>query len=259
MRLGNMLSKPPKREFTEIEGFLVNKQGNVGQQVKLDVGQVALNYYCSRCEDNRTFISKGWLTGIFVSANIISMDCVLACGGGCDSMTQAWFLIESENDIRSLAPKVRILKRSEKLSDIVKINSERYGEFASLLELAERAYREDLGAGAIVYLRKILEQITVQTANVYNIPVPRSKSHGGIANFKKLLEDVDGQCAIIPKEFSKDGYRLFGELSDVVHGEYDEQLGLAKFEALHRLVIGILENIRNKEELQNAKISLGWE
>ena len=54
-------------------------------------------------------------------------------------------------------------------------------------------------------------------------------------------------------------YRLFRELSTVVHGDYDEDLGLRKFEALNRLVIGILENVKNKEELKEAIGALGWE
>jgi len=38
-------------------------------------------------------------------------------------------------------------------------------------------------------------------------------------------------------------------LSGVVHGEYDEEAGLKNFEALHRLVIGILENVINHKEV----------
>ena len=44
----------------------------------------------------------------------------------------------------------------------------------------------------------------------------------------------------------------------MVHGEYDEELGLSKFEPLNRLVIGILENVKNREELRSAIGVLGW-
>lgn len=44
--------------------------------------------------------------------------------------------------------------------------------------------------------------------------------------FKELLTEVDEKCAIIPVEFSNNGYKLFGKLSDVVHGEYDEEIAL---------------------------------
>ena len=126
MRLGDVLSKVPKREYIQVDGFLLNKKGNVGQQVALEVGQVALNYFCTQCEDVRTFYSTGKLSSIFVNGQLISIDCVLSCG--CKATVQAWFLVESEDDICGLAPKVRILKRSEKLSDAVKINTNQYGD-----------------------------------------------------------------------------------------------------------------------------------
>ena len=158
MRLGDVLSKPPKRNFVQIEGFLVNRKGIIGQQVKMSVGKVMLNYYCSRCEDIRTFTSRGRLSCVFVSTRIISIDCVLTCSCGTD--VQVWFSVEAEEDIRGQAPKVRILKRSEKLSEKVSIVSEQYGTFSLLLNKAEHAYREGLGAGAVVYQRKIMEKIT---------------------------------------------------------------------------------------------------
>lgn len=61
-----------------------------------------------------------------------------------------------------------------------------------------------------------------------------------------------------PKEFSENGYRLFGELSDVVHGNYDEQLGLQKYDALHRLIVGVLDNVKNNREMMEAIGTLGW-
>ena len=58
-------------------------------------------------------------------------------------------------------------------------------------------------------------------------------------------------------EFSNNGYKLFGKLSDVVHGEYDEEIALEKFSAFYRLVTGIIENIKSKEEFQSAQQALG--
>lgn len=254
MRLSNVLSKPPKLSYETVDGFLVGKQGNFGQKVDLDVGTVALNYFCETCDDLRTFYSEGKLSCIFVNKNMISIDCVMSCN--CGSNVEAWFLVDCEDDITSITPKVRILKRSEKLSSTVRINTTRYGEYDHLLNKAVQAYREELGAGSIVYLRKIYESITVQTALAVGIGI--NKSNGKQRPFKELLEEVDKKCHIIPNEFSAKGYQLFGELSDVVHGEYDEELGLKKFEPLHRLVIGILENVRNKEEFKDAKKALGW-
>lgn len=253
MRLSDVLSKTPQNDYVQVDGFLLGKQGIIGQQVDLSVGEVMLNYFCSRCEDIRTFTSKSKLCCIFVNRQIISIDCVMACGCGAD--VQVWFLVECNSDICGQAPRVKILKRSEKLSDTVKINSNRYGEFSPLLDMAERAYRDGLGAGAIVYLRKAFEKITTQTANEAGIS---TTTRGKRKNFKELLKEVDTQCSIIPREFSANSYRLFGELSNVVHGDYNEELGLNKFEAFHRLVVGVLENVRNSEELKEAIGALGW-
>lgn len=61
MRLSDVLSKTPSKEYKQVEGFLCGKQCKVGQQMVLDVGSIALNYYCERCEDTRTFLSCGML------------------------------------------------------------------------------------------------------------------------------------------------------------------------------------------------------
>lgn len=256
MRLGEVLSMSPIGDYVQVEGFLHNKKGTIGQQVMLSAGDVMLNYFCVRCGDIRTFTSKGKLCCIFASKHVISIDCILACG--CGANIQAWFLVECEGDICSQSPEIRILKRCERLSNLVKINTEHYGEFSTLLDKAEHAYREGLGAGAIVYLRKAFEKITVQTADALGISYDRYEG-GNPRNFRSLLEEVDRQCFIVPREFSRNGYRLFRELSNIVHGEYDEELGINKFRPLNRLVIGVLENVRNSRELQHAIKSLGWE
>ncbi|MCM1173225.1 MAG: hypothetical protein NC393_14000 [Clostridium sp.] len=43
----------------------------------------------------------------------------------------------------------------------------------------------------------------------------------------------------------------------MIHGNCDETLGLLKYEALNRLVIGILENTSNRKELKDALTQLG--
>lgn len=253
MRLSDVLSKPPNKEYVQIDAFLLNKTGKTGQKVDISVGKIALNYFCTTCDDIRTFSSGEKLTCIFVSKNLISVDCVLICG--CGASIPVWFLIESKNDITGQAPAIRILKKSVKLSDMVRINDNRYGEFTPLLDKAMQAYTD--GLGAVVYLRKIFEKITVKTAKAVNIEYAQYEG-GNPKNFSDLLKKVDEKCAIIPKEFSENGYKLFRELSSVVHGEYDEEAGLKNFEALHRLVIGILENVINHKELLDAITVLGW-
>lgn len=109
-----------------------------------------------------------------------------------------------------------------------------------------------------VYLRKVFEKITVQSAEAMGIEYPKHPG-GNPRNFKDLLIKVDEQCSIIPAEFSANKYKLFQELSNVVHGEYDENLSLAKFDSLYRLVIGILDNVNNHKEILEATIALGWD
>jgi hypothetical protein len=249
MRLSGVLSKSPSESYQIVEHFLLKKRGNIGQQVNLDVGKVMLNYYCSKCEDLRTFYSEGNLTSIFVNTQLISIDVVLSCG--CGTNVQVWFLVESENEITGVTPKVRIIKKSEKLSDQAHLDIVKYGEYTRLIEKSITAHREGLGAGAIVYLRKIFEIITLKVAKSAEIKY-QAYPDGNPKRFFDLLKEVDEKCSIIPTEFSAYGYKLYRDLSEVIHGDYSEEAGLNKYEPLHRLVTGILDNIKNKEELANA-------
>ena len=249
MRLSDVLSKFPTEEYVQVDSFLQNKKGIVGQCVNISTGKIALNYFCTCCEDIRTFYSKNKVSIIFVNNRLISIDAVVICG--CGNVIPVWFLIESKGNVTEISPEMRIVKKSEKLINSNKIGNLQYDEFKYLLDKAEQAYNEELGAGAIVYLRKVFEKITMQSANAMDIEYCKYES-GNPKNFQKLLEKVDEKCSIIPKEFSKDGYKLFRELSGVIHGEYDEKLGLMKFESLNRLVIGILENVKNHKEIMDA-------
>ena len=254
MRLSEVLNKLPSLNFNQVEGFLGGRKLAAGKSKKLDVGRVAWNFYCKECEAIRTFTSGEELFCIGVNEHLVSIDCVLHCH--CGSSVQMWFLVDCDGDIHNNFPEVRILKRSEKLSHTVTINKESHGDYSELLEKAQRAQREELGAGAMVYLRKIFEQITIQIADASGITV--QNPNGSRKPFKVLLTEVDGQCSIIPQEFSMNGYRLFGELSDVVHGEYDEDIALNKFDSLHRLVVGILDKVKTNHELMEAIGELGW-
>ncbi len=255
MRLSDVLSKPPTPEPKQVEGFLEGKKLGQGQQKKLQEGIIALNYFCKTCEERRTFCSGDTLYCIGVNDHLVSIDCVLKCPS-CSSSVQMWFLVDCIGNIWERAPEIRILKRSEKLSETASLDQERYGEFSSLLEKSQRAYRDGLGAGAMVYLRKVFELVTMQTATAAGIP--RSRTNGKRKPFKDLLEEVDRQRSIIPREFSADGYKLFSELSEIVHGDTDEELALVKYDSLHRLIIGILDNVKNNSELMSAIGALGW-
>ncbi len=257
MRLSDILSNPPKNEFTKVDGFLKNRKGKTGQVVVLkDVGQIALNFFCVKCGDQRTFNSnsKGKLACVFASKKMVSISCTLVCV--CGNCVPTWFLIESESDIRDSEPKIRIIKRKYFLPESVEIKNHRYGDFSALLDKAQQACDDGLGAGSIVYLRKILESVVFKIANENGIV--RTRKNGKPLPFNNVLKDVDEKAHIIPKEFAKDGYKLFCELSNVVHGDFDEEEGLKKFEPLNRLVIGVLENIKNKQELKEAMAKLNW-
>ena len=270
MRLSAVLSKPSVAEFTEVEGF-ISKKLPIGKQRKITVGQVALHYRCDNCGGVRTFLSSSDLYCIGVNLRQISIDCVLKCvGDKCESSVAAWFLVECEdgedtdNDKKKVssyiygnAPRVRILKHREKLSEQVGLVGNEYDNYTELLEKSEHSYRDGLGSGATVYLRKVFESITTKSADAVGISYDTHKG-GNPKNFFILLEKVDEQCSIIPPLFSANGYKLYRELSDVVHGNYDEQLGLQKYEAFRQLVVGIIKNIKNNEEMASAIDSLGW-
>lgn len=259
MRLSDVLSKPISTNFVQIEGFLNNKKLKTGASKKLSEGKVALNFYCKNCNDQRTFYSGDDLFCIGVNQTTASIDCVLECPR-CGASVQMWFLLEcrGEDDIHNPYPYVRIAKRSEKFSEFVSINTENYGDFTEALEKAKRAAREKFGAGSIVYLRKVFERIITQTAEAANPPIETKKPNGKPRPFDQILNPVKERCNIIPSEFAEDGYKLFGELSDVVHGDYDEEEALLKFDAFYRLVTGVLEKIKTNQELMEAIGTLGW-
>ena len=256
MRLSDVLSKPATDDYLQVENFLDNKKITSGLQKKIDIGRVALNFYCKKCKDVRTFCSMSKLFCIGINDNLISIDCSLECPI-CHTKVPIWFLVESKDKMYIGFPEVRIIKTDTKLPNEVSYFNSMYGEYTSLLEKAEYAYKSGLGAGSIVYLRKVFENVTVKAA--IDIGITTKGSNGKPIPFRNLLESVDKKCNIVPKEFSENGYKLFGELSDVVHGEYDEQLGVEKYPLLKRLVVGILDNIKNRQELEKTQKELGWE
>lgn len=261
MRLSDILSKDISSEYEQVEGFLGNRRLKSGKSKKLEVGKVALNFHCVECSGQRTFYSNDELFCIGIDDNKISIDCVLTCPR-CGASTQVWFLLESKLDdlIHGLYPYIKIIKKSEKLHDNVKLNHELYGDFTEALEKSKRAARDGLGAGSLIYLRKIYESVTTQLAISENIPLTFIDRNGTTRNksFRNLLQQVDEQCQVIPREFSENGYQLFGDLSNIVHGEYDEEEALQKHSAFYRLVVGVLDNIKNNREIMEAIGTLGW-
>lgn len=256
MRLSDVLSKPIDLEFKQVEGFLDNRKLKEGKSKKLLIGKVALTYFCAKCDSDLSFVSKEDIFGIGVNNKQISVDCVLTCPR-CGNQLPVWFLVESANEMHNIYPEVRVLKRTEKFNPTVQNAKNIYGNFAELLGKAECAYRNELGAGAIIYLRKIYEKITKETAEAAGIVTVNTK--GRRKSFKELLEEVDKQKHIIPEEFSNNRYQLFSELSEVAHGDnVCEEDALLKYAPFRRLVIGIIEKVKNDTELAKIKNKLGW-
>lgn len=254
MRLGDYLSKTPSIDYEQVDKFLGKKSPSLGTPRKINIGQVACNFYCKKCNDTRTFLSPSNIQMVRITKSLISIDTRLACSA-CKVSVPAWFLVDIEGDIMSQAPKVRLIKRIIRYTEDVHPSSERYGEYSGALEKAQRAFEEDLGAGAIIYLRKVFETITYRVADENSICI--CDKNNKIVNFREVLNRVcKRKPDFIPQEFSEDGYRLFGELSNVVHGEFDENEGISKYPALFRLVQGILDNRINSEEMTGAKARL---
>ena len=170
MRLSEVLSNPIASQFEQVDGFLNNTRLKTGKQKKIDIGAVFLTFFCKNCNANITFLSGEELHCIGINDHLVSIDCVVSCSR-CGQTVPIWFLVESRNEIYSRVPEVRILKRTEKLSDKVLLGTERYGEYSTWLEKADRAYHDELGAGAIVYLRQILETATIQVAQRQGINI----------------------------------------------------------------------------------------
>ena len=278
MKLSNILSKAPSADFLEISGF-INKKLPVGKQQKISVGKVALNYYCDaeNCKDTRTFFSSDDLYCIGVNQRQVSIDCVLKCSNtNCSESVVIWFLVECEdsedidkrlgeplknfnNYIYGVAPRVRILKKREKLSDKAKVVSNLQNDYVEMLDKSERAYRDGLGAGSVVYLRLILEKEVKQTAKNENVDDYFKDGNGENKNksFTQLLKDVDEKCNIVPKEFSKTFPKLYGIMSGAAHGNISEKTVLEKYEPIKKLVTGILENIQYRKNYEEASTILG--
>lgn len=255
MRLSDVLSKPVDMKFWQVDSFL-NKKLSYGKSRKITVGKIGLPYYCKHCDDNITFLSSDELYCIGVNNSQISIDCALRCPR-CGHEIAVWFLVDCSGDIYGVAPEVRVLKRTEKFNADVQSTKGPYGNFSELLEKAEIAYNHELGAGAIIYLRKIYEDITVQTAAKAGISILNSKSKR--KPFSDILKEVDAAKSIIPKEFSAKGYKLFSELSSFAHGnKVSDADALKQYKPFRRLVVGILENVKNSDELATIIGSLGW-
>ena len=256
MRLSDVLSKAPTTTEAQVEGFLGTRRIGWGQHKIIRVGKVALNFSCKKCSDIRTFMSREELSCLVAGEHTVSIDVVLRCAI-CDSPVETWFLVACDGDFYAQAPVVHLERYTENLRESASRAGATSGQFEDLLERAQIAYEDHLGAGSMIYLRKIFEVITTQVANIANIPVTMPK--GGRKPFRNLLEEVDGQHHIIPLKFSSNGYKLFSELSEVIHGSSSEEEALRKYLPCRQLTIAVVNNVRNDQEMALAIDALGWD
>lgn len=109
-------------------------------------------------------------------------------------------------------------------------------------------------------MRSVFESVIKQVGATENISDTFVDKNGKTQHksTERYLKEVNEKRNIIPAEFSNDGYRLFRELSGVVHGNCSEKEALLKFNAFYRLVTGVLEKIKTNQELMEAIGTLGW-
>lgn len=229
---------------------------NWGGHRKIEVGTVTRQYFCMNCHSARPFNSKKQLNCLAAGPDLVSIDVILKCVD-CFNTVENWFLVRCPGDLYGQNPSVSLVHHNEHLGDSATALRPGDGTIHDLLERADLASRFNLGSGAMIYLRKIFEMVIFQVART--IGVSTSGRNGGRKTFKDILTEVDGRSQIVPPEFSRNGYRLFSELSEVIHGDSDEEEALNKYQPCRRLVLGVVENISNKTELDQALATLGWQ
>jgi hypothetical protein len=256
MRLSEVMNRAPDRERTQVENFLGTRRIGWGQHKKLDVGKVVHNFYCRECAAVRTFISAEKLACLVAGDQLVSIDVSLQCPV-CPASVEAWYLIAGYSDLYVQSPVVYLDRYTENRRDLVTGVGTGGGQFEDLLDRAQTAYEQQLGAGSMVYLRKIFEAVTKEVATIAGIATTRPG--GSRRPFRHLLEEVDREHHIIPAGLSRDGYRLFGELSQVIHGDTSEDVALRKYSPCRQLVLSVLRNVIGDREIARAIDALGWD
>lgn len=267
MRLSSRLSDRSKshgeiESFIDFEKYTILEEEatddvaliSAGDFIEIQIGKINLPFYSTICEDSISFISPKKLHCLIINEKMISIDCQLKCTDfdsenpkcqKCNPYIQAWFLVEAD-DIYISTPNINVIKQSFKLPEHIKLPLEMEDKFSEWLGKAEIAHKERLGAGAIIYLRSVFEKITHEVG--LNAGVAIYKDNGKAKPFDQVLKAVDAKCSIIPVIYSQNGYDLFSKLSEIAHGNSDEATALKEYESLSRLVVGIIENVKKKDE-----------
>lgn len=255
MRLSEVLSRAPDATPRQIEGFLDDRPLKWGKHKKIKVGKIFLNFHCRQCNAQRSFESGEELYCLGLGDCAVSIDATLRCPS-CKSSVESWFLVESTADMSGRAPEVRVEGYTERLRDRADRVGTATGPFADLVKRAQTAFEAQLGAGSMIYLRKIFESIIVEVAEITGVAVTTPNNRR--RPFKDVLQEVTNTQNIIPRRFSANGYQLFSELSEVIHGNSDEDEALKKFEPCLQLVLGVVEEVSRDQAFAKAIEDLGW-
>ncbi len=255
MRLSDVLNNAPDTSTVQVEGFLGASKIRWGRHKSIEVGKVFRNYFCRKCKAERTFESSDTLSCLVTSDRTVSIDVGLRCVA-CNSSMEAWFLVRAQEGLFGPSPSVHLERFTENRRDTAGRPGTEARQIDDLFERAQIAFEGGLGAGSLIYLRKIFEMVTTEVADA--LAIATKTSQGRPKPFKGLLEEVDRTNRIVPEEFSKNGYRLFSELSDVIHGDANEAVALAKYEPCRQLVLGIVNNVKTTQAMRTAAAVLGW-
>lgn len=255
MRLPELLSRVPATTTAQVEGFLGGSALRWGKHKRIRVGKVFHNFHCRTCGDQRTFVSGDELDCLGLGDDQLSIDVTLRCSE-CESSVEAWYLVASDGAIAGHSPNVKVERYTENLRDRADRIDATSGPFADLIRRAQLAYENDLGAGAVVYLRKIFEKVTWEVAEI--LGVETKKPNGNPRPFVAVLEEVNNIRSIIPQRFSSDGYQLFRELSGIIHGDSSETEALQKFRPCLQLVLGVVIEVNQDNVVAQAIEELGW-
>lgn len=256
MRLSEVLSKVPGASTYQVENFLGTRTLKPGTYRDVKAGKVIWNRHCRECADMRTFVSGDKLSGLVAGAATVSIDALLNCAACQRESLVVWFLVKSNDGLFSQAPEVFVERFTEHRKALAGFAALGSNVLDGLLMHAQAAYGSGLGAGSIIYLRKVFETVTSEAARAVGIEAKTTR--GRRKTFQALLKEVHEATSIIPEEFSEDGYTLFRELSNVIHSNTDEATALEKFKPCYALVVGIVEKARNREVFADAIAQLGW-
>lgn len=248
---------------------------NEGDFVEIQIGKIILPFYSCLCDDVVSFISPSNLHCLVASNRMISIDCQLTCADynlanpkcqWCIPYVQAWFLVEAD-DVFSDRPIVHVVRKNFSLPFHIKFPVETGDKYSEWLAKAEIAHHNRLGAGAAIYLRSMFETLVneIGAENGIEKTFINKRNKQQYKSFEQYLLSVDSVCNIIPEQYSKNGYELFRRLSNIAHGNSDEDTALKEYDALKCLVIGIIENVRrkraeikNNQKIQKALIEIGF-